>query len=89
RIKRELILNGVFGNIWRGHNNSQTHNYHAVSLVRSYIGFDVPITRVIGVQGENPVQPHEYRGTTASTERSRNAIFFFENGALGFSPAWR
>ena len=85
RIKRQLILNGVFGKIWRGHNNSQTHNYHAVSLVRSYIGFDVPIKRVIGVQGENPVQPHEYRGRAADSERSRHAIFFFENGALGFS----
>ena len=85
RIKRQLILNGVFGKIWRGHNNSRTHNYHAVSLVRSYIGFDVPIKRVIGVQGENPVQSHEYRGRTADSERSRHAIFFFENGALGFS----
>ena len=85
RIKRQLILNGVFGKIWRGHNNSLTHNYHAVSLVRSYIGFDVPIKRVIGVQGENPVQPHEYRGRTANSESSRHAIFFFENGALGFS----
>ena len=85
RIKRELILNGVFGKIWRGHNNSQTHNYHAVSLVRSYIGFDVPIKRVIGVQGEFTVEPHEYRGSTVNNERSRHAIFFFENGALGFS----
>lgn len=85
RIKRELILNGVFGKIWRGHNNSRTHNYHAVSLVRSYIGFDVPINRVIGVQGDCPVEPHEYRGSTADSERSRHAVFFFENGALGFS----
>lgn len=85
RIKRELILNGVFGKVWRGHNNSQTHNYHAVSLVRSYIGFDVPIKRVIGVQGDFSIEPHEYRGTTANSERSRHAIFFFENGALGFS----
>jgi predicted dehydrogenase len=43
RILRELVLNGVFGEIWRAHNNSRTHNYHAVSLIRSYIGFDVPI----------------------------------------------
>jgi len=85
RIKRELILNGVFGKVWRGHNNSQTHNYHAVSLVRSYIGFDVPIKRVIGVQGDFSIEPHEYRGNTANSERSRHAIFFFENGALGFS----
>ncbi|MBD3184530.1 hypothetical protein GF312_19765 [Candidatus Poribacteria bacterium] len=85
RIKRELILNGVFGKIWRGHNNSKTHNYHAVSLVRSYIGFDIPIRRVIGIQGEFNVEPHEYRGTTTDMERSRHAVFFFENGALGFS----
>lgn len=85
RIKRELILNGIFGKVWRGHNNSQTHNYHAVSLVRSYIGFDVPIKRVIGVQGDFSIEPHEYRGSTANSERSRHAIFFFENGALGFS----
>ena len=85
RIKRELILSGVFGRIWRGHNNSRTHNYHAVSLIRSYIGFDVPIKRVIGIQGEFSVEPHEYRGSTVSSERSRHAALFFENGALGFS----
>ena len=85
RIKRELILNGVFGKVWRGHNNSRTHNYHAVSLVRSYIGFDVPIKRVIGVQGDFAVEPHEYRGRKTDSERSRHAVFFFENGALGFS----
>jgi predicted dehydrogenase len=85
RIKRELILNGVFGKVWRGHNNSRTHNYHAVSLVRSYIGFDVPIKRVIGVQGDFTVEPHGYRGRKTDSERSRHAIFFFENGALGFS----
>jgi len=85
RIKRELILQGVFGKIWRGHNNSRTHNYHAVSLVRSYIGFGVPITKVIGVQGGCPVTPHEYRGATADSENTRHAIFFFDNGALGFS----
>ena len=50
-----------------------------------YIGFDVPIKSVIGAQGESPVEPHEYRGSTTSDERSRHAIFFFENGALGFS----
>ena len=85
RIKRALILNGVFGRIWRGHNNSRTHNYHAVSLIRSYVGFDVPIKRVIGIQGDFAVEPHEYRGSTVNSERSRHAVFFFENGALGFS----
>jgi len=85
RIKRELILDGVFGRVLRGHNNSRTHNYHAVSLVRSYIGFDVPIRRVVGIEAPFTVQPHDYRGTRTDAERSRHAIFFFEGGALGFS----
>ena len=85
RIKREMILAGVFGRVLRGHNNSRTHNYHAVSLVRSYIGFDVPVTRVIGVEGAFDVELHDYRGNEADKERSRHAVFLFENGALGFS----
>lgn len=85
RIKRELILNGVFGRIWRGHNNSLTHNYHAVSLIRSYIGFDVPIKKVIGVEGRFQVERHDYRSALTDSENTRHEIYFFENGALGFS----
>jgi len=85
RIKRELILNGVFGKIWRGHNNSLTHDYHAVSLVRSYIGFDVSIKKVIGIEGKFPVAPHDYRGTMTDNEFTCHEVYFFENGALGFS----
>lgn len=85
RIKRELILNGVFGKILRAHNNSLTHNYHAVSLMRSYIGFDVRITKVIGVEANYKVQPHDFRGSEIDTEYTRHEIYFFENGSLGFS----
>lgn len=85
RIKRELILNGVFGQIWRGHNNSLTHDYHAVSLIRSYIGFDVKIKRVIGIEGNFPVAEHNYRGSSVNSEYTCHEIYFFENGALGFS----
>jgi len=85
RIKRELILHGIFGRIWRGHNNSLTHNYHAVSLIRSYIGFDVPIKRVIGIEGNFHVEPHDYRGAMTDNEYTRHETYFFENGALGFS----
>ena len=85
RIKRELILNGVFGKIWRGHNNSLTHDYHAVSLVRSYIGFDVKIKRVIGIEGNFQVAEHNYRGSSVNRENTCHETYFFENGALGFS----
>ncbi|HGJ64934.1 TPA: Gfo/Idh/MocA family oxidoreductase [bacterium] len=85
RIKRELILNGVFGKILRGHNNNLTHDYHAVSLVRSYIGFDVKIKRVIGIDGNFSVAEHNYRGSKVNSEYTCHEIYFFENGALGFS----
>ncbi len=85
RIKRELILSGIFGKILRGHNNSLTHDYHAVSLIRSYIGFDVPIKRVIGIEGRFQVEPHNYRGSITDNEFTSHEIYFFENSALGFS----
>ncbi|MBI1927268.1 Gfo/Idh/MocA family oxidoreductase [Candidatus Poribacteria bacterium] len=84
RLKRQMILEGVFGKVWRGQNDNRTHNYHAVSLIRSYIGFDVPIVSVIGVQGEFSTAPHLYRGQPTEKERSRHASFKFANGALGF-----
>lgn len=84
RLKRKMILEGAFGQVWRAQNDNRTHNYHAVSLIRSYIGFDVSIVSVIGVQGEFSVAQHLYRGQPASKERSRHAILKFANGALGF-----
>jgi len=84
RLKRKMILESVFGQVWRSQNDNRTHNYHAVSLIRSYIGFDVPIVSVIGVQGEFPTVQHLYRGQPTNKERSRHAIIKFANGALGF-----
>ncbi|MBC8233014.1 Gfo/Idh/MocA family oxidoreductase [bacterium] len=84
RLKRKMILAGVFGQVWRSQNDNRTHNYHAVSLIRSYIGFDVPIVSVIGVQGEFSTAQHLYRGQPTNRERSRHAILKFANGALGF-----
>jgi len=85
RIKRELILNGIFGKIWRGHNNNLTHDYHAVSLVRSYIGFDVKIKRVIGIEANFHVEAHNYHGALTDNEYTCDEVYFFENDALGFS----
>ena len=84
RLKRQMILEGVFGKVWRAQNDNRTHNYHAVSLLRSYIGFEVPITSVIGVQAQYPVAEHEYRGRVTDTERARHAILTFADGSLGF-----
>lgn len=84
RLKRQLILDGVFGKVWRAQNDNRTHNYHAVSLIRSYIGFDEPIENVIGVNGDFPVENHLFRGNPINRERTSHAIIKFSNGAWGF-----
>lgn len=84
RLKRKMILEGVFGQVWRAQNENRTHNYHAVSLLRSYIGFNIPIVSVIGVLGEFPTAQHLYRGQSTNREHSNHAILKFANGALGF-----
>jgi len=85
RIKRELILNDVFGKILRGHNNNLTHDYHAVGLIRSYIGFDVKIKRVIGIEANFKVEAHNYHGAVTNNEYTCDEVYFFDNGSLGFS----
>ena len=83
RIKRALILEGVFGKVLAAYNDFNGHGYHGVSLIRSYIGFDVKATRVIGMRKEFPVQPHSYRGETRDTEDWQHGLIEFENGSVG------
>ncbi len=83
RIKRALILEGVFGKVLSAYNDFNGHGYHGVSLIRSYIGFDVKITRVIGIHKDFEVQQHQYRGGTYNREDWQHAILEFENGSVG------
>ena len=52
RIKREMILAGVFGKINVAYNEFRGHGYHGVGLIRSYVGFDNEPLRVFGVAKE-------------------------------------
>lgn len=83
RIKRELILAGVFGKILTAYNDFNGHGYHGVSLIRSYIGFDVKITRVIGMYKNFSVQEHTYRNMKPTTEDWQLGLLEFENGSVG------
>jgi len=83
RIKRALILEGIFGKVLASYNDFNGHGYHGVSLIRSYIGFDVKITRVIGMRKDFTVQEHSYRGSTLNKEDWQHAIMEFENGSVG------
>lgn len=83
RIKRALILEGVFGKVLSAYNDFNGHGYHGVSLIRSYIGFDVKITRVIGMLKKFDVQEHFYRGSSHSFEDWQHGLIEFENGSVG------
>jgi predicted dehydrogenase len=83
RIKRALILEGVFGQVLAAYNDFNGHGYHGVGLIRSYIGFDVKITRVIGMRKSFNVQKHSYRGGEHETEDWQHGLMEFENGSVG------
>ena len=83
RIKRALILEGVFGQVLAAYNDFDGHGYHGVSLIRSYIGFDVKITRVIGMRKSFSVQEHSFRGESRNTEDWQHGLIEFENGSVG------
>ena len=40
RIKRKMILAGVFGKVNVAYNDFRGHGYHGIGLIRSYVGFD-------------------------------------------------
>ena len=83
RIKRALILEGVFGQVLAAYNDFNGHGYHGVSLIRSYIGFDVKIVRVIGMRRDFQVQKHTYQGQTHETEDWQHSLIEFENDSVG------
>jgi len=85
RIKRALILEGVFGKILTAYNDFNGHGYHGVGLIRSYIGFDVEAVRVIGMTQNFTVQEHLFRQgqPIRSDENWQHGLIEFENGSVG------
>ena len=83
RIKRALILEGVFGQVLAAYNDFNGHGYHGVGLIRSYVGFDVKINRVIGMRKDFTVQKHHYRGGAQEREDWQHGLIEFENGSVG------
>jgi predicted dehydrogenase len=87
RIKAALIREGVFGKVLTAYNDFMGHGYHGVSLIRSYIGFDVPVISVSGATAQFRVAPHYawISGTTESREENwEHAVLHFSDGRLGF-----
>ena len=87
RIKRALIQSGAFGRVLTACNDFMGHGYHGVSLIRSYIGCDVPVVSVNGVTAQFSVSPHyAWIAQTLGPreEQWEHAVLHFADGRLGF-----
>jgi predicted dehydrogenase len=87
RIKRALIQAGIFGKVLTACNDFMGHGYHGVSLIRSYIGFEVPVISVNGVTAQFSVAPHYAwisRTYGQREEQWEHAVLRFADGRLGF-----
>jgi len=85
RFKHSLIDAGVFGAVHVVHSDYVGHGYHGISLIRSYVGFDVGVTRIIGLTREYPIERHLYREgePRRDTETWQFGVLEFRNGAHG------
>jgi predicted dehydrogenase len=87
RLKRALIQAGVFGRVNTAYNDFMGHGYHGVSLIRSYIGFDVAVSAVSGATARFQTAP-SYGWIAQSfgprEEDWEHAVLHFADGRLGF-----
>ncbi len=85
RIKREMILAGVFGKVNAAYNDFRGHGYHGIGLIRSYVGFDNEPVQVYGFRKGYDVQDHVWRQgqPKRDTEDWQHAVIEFADGAVG------
>ena len=87
RIKDALIQASIFGRVNTAYNDFMGHDYHGVSLIRSYIGFDAPVVSVNGATAQFPTAPH-YAWIEQTfgprDEHWEHAVLHFGDGRLGF-----
>ena len=85
RIKREMILAGVFGKVNAAYNDFRGHGYHGIGLIRSYVGFDNEPVQVYGFRKGYDVQDHVWRQgqPQRDTEDWQHAVIEFADGAVG------
>lgn len=89
-IKRELIKQGVFGDIIYAFNDGVGHEYHGVSLIRSYLGFEQELKRVHTLQRDIPLYDHTmHTGVFFDSERVLHSNLEFKSGAIAsFHWSW-
>jgi predicted dehydrogenase len=86
QIKLKLIASGLFGRVHTSFNDFAGHGYHGVSVMRSYLGFDVKPIQVVGAVRQYDLAAHWSRlaGTHGPrVETQEHALIEFEGGQLG------
>lgn len=86
QIKLKLLASGLFGNVHTAFNDFAGHGYHGVSVLRSYIGFDVKPTQVTGTVRQYPLTSYWSRlenKHAARNETQEHALIEFEGGQTG------
>ena len=85
RIKREMILAGIFGRVNVAYNEFRGHGYHGIGLIRSYVGFDNEPVRVRGFRKNYTVQEHVWRRGQPknNSEDWQHGVIEFTDGAVG------
>lgn len=101
RIKQLMIQEGVFGKINLAYCRFVGKGYHAASILRSYIGFEIPPVHVWGHQQDFQVQSHtQFPNATDKTDMEcwqhgviefrdgRRAIYDFTTLSYGSPLRW-
>jgi predicted dehydrogenase len=86
QIKLKLIQSGLFGRVHTAFNDFAGHGYHGVSVLRSYLGFNVKPIQVTGAVRQYDLAPHWSRlaeTRNARTETQEHAMIEFEGGQIG------
>jgi predicted dehydrogenase len=86
QIKLKLIEAGIFGKVYTAFNDFAGHGYHGVSVLRSYLGFDLKPIGVVGSVQQYPLEPHWARLSQTRgprTETQEHGIITFEDGRVG------
>jgi predicted dehydrogenase len=86
QIKLALLASGLFGQVYASFNDFAGHGYHGVSVMRSYLGFDLRPIQVTGLVRDYDLAPHWSRlaGTrTGRSETQEHGLIEFEDGKVG------
>lgn len=89
-VKRQLIQLGVFGDVFYAYNINVGHEYHGISIIRSYLGMKERVKKVLAYQQDFPYYKNlAHKSVFFNGERLQNALIEFESGkAALYSWSW-